>query len=65
VSVAGDTIVTIDDTTSLLATFAKCLERSYLVSAEAKPRVSRLDSQLIAGRIFEGKITAFDSDLIA
>ena len=56
----GDTIVTIDDTTSLLATF-EVPERSIGLLAEGKPVL--VSTPTYAGRIFEGKITAFDSRL--
>ena len=57
---SGDAIVTVDDTTSLLATF-EVPERSIGLLAEGKPVL--VSTPTYAGRIFEGKITAFDSRL--
>ncbi len=57
---SGDAIVTIDDTTSLLATF-EVPERSIGLLAEGKPVL--VSTPTYAGRIFEGNITAFDSRL--
>ena len=57
---SGDAIVTIDDTTSLLATF-EVPERSIGLLAEGKPVL--VSTPTYAGRIFEGAITAFDSRL--
>ena len=57
---SGDTIVTIDDTTSLLATF-EVPERSIGLLAEGKPVL--VSTPTYAGRVFEGEITAFDSRL--
>ena len=57
---SGDAIVTIDDSTSLLATF-EVPERSIGLLSEGK-RVF-VSTPTYAGRIFEGEITAFDSRL--
>lgn len=57
---SGDAIVTIDDTSSLLATF-EVPERSIGLLAEGK-RVL-VSTPTYAGRVFEGEITAFDSRL--
>jgi RND family efflux transporter MFP subunit len=57
---SGDAIVTIDDTTSLLATF-EVPERSIGLLAEGKPVL--VSTPTYAGHIFEGEITAFDSRL--
>lgn len=57
---SGQAIVTIDDTTSLLATF-EVPERSIGLLAEGKPVL--VSTPTYAGRIFEGKVTAFDSRL--
>lgn len=57
---SGDSIVTIDDTSSLLATF-EVPERSIGLLAEGKPVL--VSTPTYAGRIFEGAITAFDSRL--
>lgn len=57
---SGDAIVTIDDTTSLLATF-EVPERSIGLLTEGK-RVL-VSTPTYAGHIFEGEITAFDSRL--
>ncbi|WP_341235700.1 efflux RND transporter periplasmic adaptor subunit [uncultured Sulfitobacter sp.] len=57
---SGDAIVTIDDTTSLLATF-EVPERSIGLLTEGK-RVL-VSTPTYAGRIFEGEVTAFDSRL--
>ncbi|WP_241434502.1 efflux RND transporter periplasmic adaptor subunit [Sulfitobacter noctilucae] len=57
---SGESIVTIDDTTSLLATF-EVPERSIGLLAEGKPVL--VSTPTYAGRIFEGNITAFDSRL--
>ena len=56
----GDSIVTIDDSTTLLATF-EVPERSIGLLAKGKP-VS-VSTPTYVGRIFEGSITAFDSRL--
>lgn len=56
----GDAIVTVDDSTSLLATF-EVPERSIGLLAEGK-RVL-VTTPTFAGRVFEGTITAFDSRL--
>ncbi|MBU2983155.1 efflux RND transporter periplasmic adaptor subunit [Lentibacter algarum] len=57
---SGKAIVTIDDTTSLLATF-EVPERSIGLLTEGKPVL--VSTPTYAGRIFEGEITAFDSRL--
>ena len=57
---SGEAIVTIDDTTRLLATF-EVPERSIGLLAEGKPVL--VSTPTYAGRIFEGTITAFDSRL--
>jgi RND family efflux transporter MFP subunit len=57
---SGDPIVTVDDTTTLLATF-EVPERSIGLLAEGKPVL--VTTPTYAGRIFEGAITAFDSRL--
>jgi RND family efflux transporter MFP subunit len=57
---SGDVIVTIDDNTSLLATF-EVPERSIGLLTEGK-RVL-VSTPTYAGHIFEGEITAFDSRL--
>lgn len=56
----GETIVTIDDTTTLLATF-EVPERSIGLLAEGKPVL--VTTPTYTGRVFEGKVTAFDSRL--
>ncbi|WP_417249452.1 efflux RND transporter periplasmic adaptor subunit [Celeribacter sp.] len=56
----GDAIVTVDDTTTLLATF-EVPERSIGLLAEGKPVF--ITTPTYTGRIFEGVITAFDSRL--
>ncbi|WP_417258960.1 efflux RND transporter periplasmic adaptor subunit [Celeribacter sp.] len=56
----GDTIVTIDDSTTLLATF-EVPERSIGLLSEGKPVF--VTTPTYTGRVFEGKITAFDSRL--
>lgn len=56
----GDTIVTIDDTTTLLATF-EVPERSIGLLGEGKPVL--VTTPTYAGRVFEGSVTAFDSRL--
>ena len=56
----GDAIVTIDDTSTLLATF-EVPERSIGLLAEGKPVL--VSTPTYAGRVFEGKVTAFDSRL--
>ena len=56
----GDPIVTVDDTTTLLATF-EVPERSIGLLAEGKPVL--VTTPTYTGRIFEGAITAFDSRL--
>lgn len=56
----GDVIVTIDDSTTLLATF-EVPERSIGLLAEGKPVL--VSTPTYVGRVFEGKITAFDSRL--
>lgn len=57
---SGDAIVTIDDTTSLLATF-EVPERSIGLLTEGK-RVL-VSTPTYTGLIFEGEVTAFDSRL--
>ena len=57
---SGDAIVTIDDTSTLLATF-EVPERSIGLLAEGKPVL--VSTPTYAGRVFEGNITAFDSRL--
>jgi len=57
---SGDAIVTIDDTTSLLAAF-EVPERSIGLLAEGKSVL--VTTPTYAGRIFEGEVTAFDSRL--
>ncbi|MEQ3625828.1 MAG: efflux RND transporter periplasmic adaptor subunit [Celeribacter sp.] len=57
---SGDAIVTIDDSTSLLATF-EVPERSIGFLAEGKQVL--VSTPTYAGRIFEGEVTAFDSRL--
>ena len=57
---SGDTIVTIDDSTTLLATF-EVPERSIGLLAEGKPVF--VTTPTYTGRVFEGQITAFDSRL--
>lgn len=57
---SGDAIVTIDDTTSLLATF-EVPERSIGLLTEGKSVL--VTTPTYAGRIFEGEVTAFDSRL--
>lgn len=57
---SGDAIVTIDDTSSLLATF-EVPERSIGLLAEGKPVL--VSTPTYAGRVFEGVVTAFDSRL--
>lgn len=56
----GETIVTIDDTTTLLATF-EVPERSIGLLAEGKPVL--VTTPTYTGRVFEGRVTAFDSRL--
>ncbi|WP_417269682.1 efflux RND transporter periplasmic adaptor subunit [Celeribacter sp.] len=56
----GDTIVTIDDSTTLLATF-EVPERSIGLLSEGKPVF--VTTPTYTGRVFEGQITAFDSRL--
>lgn len=56
----GDAIVTIDDTTTLLATF-EVPERSIGLLAEGKSVL--VTTPTYTGRVFEGKISAFDSRL--
>jgi RND family efflux transporter MFP subunit len=56
----GDPIVTVDDTTTLLATF-EVPERSIGLLAEGKSVF--VTTPTYTGRIFEGAITAFDSRL--
>jgi RND family efflux transporter MFP subunit len=56
----GDTIVTIDDTTMLLATF-EVPERSIGLLAEGRPVL--VSTPTYTGRVFEGRVTAFDSRL--
>ncbi|WP_301068924.1 efflux RND transporter periplasmic adaptor subunit [Pseudooceanicola sp.] len=56
----GDAIVTVDDSTTLLATF-EVPERSIALLTEGKPVF--VSTPTYAGRIFEGQITAFDSRL--
>lgn len=56
----GDPIVTVDDTTTLLATF-EVPERSIGLLAEGKAVF--VTTPTYTGRIFEGAITAFDSRL--
>ena len=56
----GELIVTVDDATTLLATF-EVPERSIGLLAEGKPVF--VTTPTFVGRIFEGKITAFDSRL--
>jgi RND family efflux transporter MFP subunit len=56
----GAPIVTVDDTTTLLATF-EVPERSIGLLAEGKPVL--VTTPTYTGRIFEGAITAFDSRL--
>ena len=57
---SGDAIVTIDDTSSLLATF-EVPERSIGLLTEGKQVL--VSTPTYTGRIFEGEITAFDSRL--
>ncbi|WP_415256921.1 efflux RND transporter periplasmic adaptor subunit [Sulfitobacter sp.] len=57
---SGDAIVTIDDSTTLLATF-EVPERSIGLLAEGKPVF--VSTPTYVGRIFEGSVTAFDSRL--
>ena len=57
---SGEAIVTIDDTTRLLATF-EVPERSIGLLAKGKPVL--VSTPTYAGRIFEGTVTAFDSRL--
>lgn len=57
---SGDTIVTIDDTSTLLATF-EVPERSIGLLAEGKPVF--VSTPTYEGKVFEGVITAFDSRL--
>ncbi|MBB5720565.1 RND family efflux transporter MFP subunit [Loktanella ponticola] len=57
---AGQTIVTVDDTTTIFAEF-EVPERSVGLLAEGKP-VS-VSTPTYTGRVFEGSITAFDSRL--
>lgn len=57
---SGETVVTIDDTAKLLATF-EVPERSIGLLAEGKPVL--VTTPTYAGRVFEGRITAFDSRL--
>ena len=57
---SGDTIVTIDDTTMLLATF-EVPERSIGLLAEGKPVL--VTTPTYTGRVFQGRVTAFDSRL--
>ena len=57
---SGDPIVTVDDTTTLLATF-EVPERSIGLLAEGK--LVFVTTPTYTGRIFEGAITAFDSRL--
>ncbi|SMD03854.1 efflux RND transporter periplasmic adaptor subunit [Primorskyibacter flagellatus] len=56
----GDAIVTIDDTSTLLATF-EVPERSIGLLTEGKPVL--VTTPTYTGRVFEGKVTAFDSRL--
>jgi RND family efflux transporter MFP subunit len=56
----GDVIVTLDDSTTLLATF-EVPERSIGLLTEGKPVL--IATPTYAGRVFEGRITAFDSRL--
>ncbi|PVH27596.1 efflux RND transporter periplasmic adaptor subunit [Pararhodobacter oceanensis] len=57
---SGDTVVTVDDTTTLLAEF-EVPERSFGLLAEGKPVF--ITTPTHAGQVFEGSITAFDSRL--
>lgn len=57
---SGDLIVTIDESTTLLAEF-EVPERSIGLLAEGKPVF--VTTPTFAGRVFEGSITAFDSRL--
>lgn len=57
---SSQTIVTIDDSTTLLAEF-EVPERSIGLLAEGKPVL--VTTPTFAGRVFEGTITAFDSRL--
>ncbi|MBR9865286.1 MAG: efflux RND transporter periplasmic adaptor subunit [Rhodobacteraceae bacterium] len=57
---SGEAIVTIDDTSSLLATF-EVPERSIGLLAEGKPVL--VSTPTYAGHLFEGEIIAFDSRL--
>ncbi|AHD02248.1 efflux RND transporter periplasmic adaptor subunit [Leisingera methylohalidivorans] len=57
---SGDAIVTIDDTSSLLATF-EVPERSIGLLTEGKPVL--VSTPNYAGRLFMGEVTAFDSRL--
>lgn len=56
----GDAIVTIDDSTTLLATF-EVPERSIGLLVEGKPVL--VTTPTYTGRIFEGRVTAYDSRL--
>lgn len=56
----ADPIVTVDDTTPMLATF-EVPERSIGLLAQGKPVF--VTTPTCTGRIFEGAITAFDSRL--
>lgn len=56
----GDAVVTIDDTTTLLATF-EVSERSIGLLSEGK--LVLISTPTYAGRVFEGRVTAFDSRL--
>ena len=56
----NDAVVTIDDSATLLATF-EVPERSIVLLAEGKPVL--VTTPTYTGRVFEGKITAYDSRL--
>lgn len=56
----GDPIVTVDESTTLLATF-EVPERSIGLLGEGKPVL--VTTPTYAGRVFQGTITAFDSRL--
>jgi RND family efflux transporter MFP subunit len=57
---SGDTVVTIDDSTTLLAEF-EVPERSIGLLVEGKPVF--VSTPTYAGRVFEGSVIAFDSRL--
>jgi len=57
---AGEAIVSVDDSTTLLATF-EVPERSIELLAKGKPVL--VTTPTYTGRLFEGTITAFDSRL--